>query len=100
MEKWIINIMKLRGLDKLHLEYLIDLGDEYIDEDGETYPITCNTIAILDDEVYIYDDCLEDEDGYVGKGDVHFFNDLDKSQQEYVLWGLNATLEYLDKNNS
>jgi hypothetical protein len=97
MEQEIINIMKSRGLNKLHLEYLIDLGDEY-DADGDVYAITCNTVAICDNEVYIYDDNVEYLDGHIDKGDEYYFCELDEDQQAYILWALDATLEYLDKN--
>ena len=98
MEKEIIDIMRSRCLDKIHLEYLIDLGDEY-DADGDAYPITCNTIIVENGEVIIYDDNHENCDGSVDAEDKHIFSDLDEDQQKQALWCLDATLEYLDKNN-
>lgn len=99
MEKDIIEIMMSRGLDKIHLEYLIGLGDEY-DADGETYPISCNTLAIFDNEVYVYDDFMEHMDGYVFNCDRYGFCELDENKKNYVLWALHKTLEYLDNNES
>ena len=98
MEQEIINIMSSRGLNKIHLEYLIDLGDVY-DAEGDVLPITCNTIMIDNGEVIIYDDNFENEDGSVDECDKYIFSDLDEYQQKQVLWCLDATLEYLDKNN-
>ena len=95
MEKEIIDIMRSRCLDKIHLEYLIDLGDT----DGDAYPITCNTIIIENSEVIIYDDNLENCDGSIDAEDKYIFSDLDEDQQKQALWCLDATLEYLDKNN-
>ena len=90
--------MSSRNLDKIHLEYLVDLGDE-IDADGEFYAITCNTIKIEGDKAIVYDDNLENEDGSVDEENKYFINDLDEDQQKEALWCLDATLEYLDKNN-
>jgi hypothetical protein len=98
MEKEIINIMSSRNLNKIHLEYLIDLGDE-IDADGEAFAITCNTLKIVNGEVIVYNDNNEDWDGSVDEEDKYFINDLDEDQQKQALWCLDATLEYLDKNN-
>jgi hypothetical protein len=44
MKEKIIETMRSRCLEKIHLEYLIDLGDEYDGE--EVLPMTCNTIAL------------------------------------------------------
>ena len=98
MEKEIISIMSSRNLDKIHLEYLVDLGDEY-DEDGEPFSITCNTLKIVNGEVVVYNDNNEDLDGSVDILDMYRFDELDDDQQKSALWALDATLEYLDKNN-
>jgi hypothetical protein len=98
MEKEIINIMSSRNLNKIHLEYLIDLGDEY-DADGDAFAITCNTLKIVNGEVVVYNDNNEDWDGSVDILDMYRFDELDDDQQKSALWALDATLEYLDKNN-
>lgn len=92
MEQEIINILHSRGLDKICVDHLIDLGDEP-DGDGELLPITCNTIAIEHGKVIIYDDNHEDLDGSVEDEDKYFFSNLDEYTQKEVMFSLNFTLK-------
>ena len=92
MEQEIINILNSRGLDKIYVEVLIDLGDEP-DWDGELVAITCNTIAIENGKVIIYDDNNEDWDGSVEDEDKYFFSNLDEYTQKEVMFSLNFTLK-------
>lgn len=97
MEKEIINIMTSRGLNKIHLNYLIDLGD-YIDCEGEVFAITCDTLTIKDNQVIIFDSNNENEDGSVDNEDIYYFNKLNKEVQKQAFWCLEETLKYWDRD--
>lgn len=94
MEKKIIDIMRSNGLDKVHLDYLVDLGD-WCDADGDILPLVGNTIVIEDDSVIIYDDNNEIY-GHVDSEDKYRFAELEEQQQEEAFFWLNATLGHTD----
>ena len=85
----IFDMMRSRKVNKIHLNYLIDLGDECYD--GEIIPITCDTIELDDDEIIIYDSSMENEDGSVDDWDKYRFESLDEGQQKEILWSLKST---------
>ena len=87
----IFDIMRSRKINKIHLDFLIDLGDDCYD--GEIIPITCNTIELDDDEIIIYDSNMENEDGSVDDWDKYCFENLDEGQQKQILWSLKSTIE-------
>lgn len=96
MEKKIINIMTSRGLNKIHLEYLIDLGDD-VDCDGDIFAITCDTLVIKDKHVIVYDSNNEDWNDEVEDEDIYYFNKQDEEVQKQALWCLEETLKYWDR---
>ena len=97
MEKKIIELIRSTGKDRIQLEYLIDLGDEY-DEDNEPFAITCDMLMIEDGHVIVTDSRCENPDGSVDNEDKYLFNDLDDDRQKQALWCLEATLAYINKN--
>lgn len=89
MEELIKRLLNEHGLDKIKLITLIDLGDEV---DDDVFPITANTIMINEnDNVVIYDDNEEDENGCVDN--VVFVNSLDATLQNEVMFNLEYTLK-------
>ena len=92
MEDLIKRVLEENGLTKIKLITLIDLGSE-VDDDGDVFPITANTIKIDEnDNVVIYDDREEDENGDVDN--IVFVNALDKELQHVVYWNLEYTLNF------
>jgi len=91
MENKIIEVLSALGTDKFHTEYLMDLGDE-IDVDGETYPIACDTVLLVDGSVYVCDSNDENEDGSFDDEDLHAFSDLDDNTKCEVANAINMTV--------
>ena len=95
-DKAIKYILKERGTDKFHLEYLVDLGDEE-DFEGEVFAITCDTIILKDKNIFIGNSNNENEEGIIDEEELYPFNRLTESQRKEVLWALTKTIEWLDK---
>lgn len=84
------------GSDKVKLLVLIDLGDE-LDDDLEAYPIVADVMEIIDDDVFIYDECHEDENGIVDAMFKTNLGDLSQDIQKSAKFALKYTLSIINK---
>lgn len=93
MEKKIKDLLEKKGLTKVKLLSLIDLGNA-LDADLEEYPIVADVVEITYDGVYIYDEADEDSNGVIEP--IFKVSELEKSMPNAVndlFWVLNKTLE-------
>ena len=84
------------GSDKVKLLVLIDLGDG-LDDDLEAYPIVADVMEIIDDDVFIYDECYEDENGIVDAMFKTNLGDLSQDIQKSAKFALEYTLSIINK---
>jgi hypothetical protein len=81
-EQEIIDLIRSKGCDSILLSTLIDLGDE-VDEDGDTYAITYDTLSVENGVLRLYDSSWSDdyEDGI----DYKDINEDGKKSCEFAL---------------
>lgn len=93
MEKKIKELLEKKGLTRVKLLSLIDLGNA-LDADLEEYPIVADVVEIRDGDVYIYDEADEDENGVVEPiFKVSELKEFMPNTTNDLFWVLNETLE-------
>ena len=93
MEKKIKELLEKKGLTRVKLLSLIDLGNA-LDADLEEYPIVADIVEIRDGDVYIYDEADEDENGVVEPiFKVSELKEFMPNTTNDLFWVLNETLE-------
>jgi len=89
-------LIRKSGSNKVKLLVLIDLGDG-LDYDLETYPIVADVMEIIDGDVFIYDECHEDENGIVDAMFKTNLGDLSQDIQKSAKFALEYTLSIINK---
>lgn len=93
MEKKIKELLEKKGLTRVKLLSLIDLGNA-LDADLEEYPIVADVVEIRDGDVYIYDEADEDENGVIEPiFKVSELKEFMPNTTNDLFWVLNETLE-------